>query len=105
MLPPAAIPAIGLIGGARDDIPVAPGIRIAPGDRRPRRAALQRLNLGSIGAALVVIIERRADATTDEGTDGRAARHTSDTIASAAPDPIADGAAGHCSRSRPATLL
>src|SRR4029079_488884 len=59
----AARAAIGLIGGARDDVPVAPGIRIAPGDRRPRRAALQRLNLGSVGAALIVIIERGADAT------------------------------------------
>jgi hypothetical protein len=79
-----------LIGRPGDDIAVASGIRIAPGNRRPRRTGFERLHLRSVSSLFVLIVERSADAIADQAADRRADYGSSETIAGAAAHGIAD---------------
>src|SRR5262245_41030824 len=65
----AALQTVGLMGGSWDDPAIAAGIRIAPWHRCAGFPALQRLHLRRIGAPLVFVVHRRADAIADQSTD------------------------------------
>jgi hypothetical protein len=85
---------IALIGRSRHHGAVAPGLVIAPADRRARRAIVERLHLRRVGALAILLVEGGADPVADHAADRRAgdrAHHP----AAAAPELRADHGAGH----------
>src|SRR5437764_10094723 len=89
----AALQPIRLIGRAGDDGSIAARVRVFPGHGETRFAAFERLHLRRIGALLVLIIHRSADAVADEPADCRPGEAGGDAFAGTATKLRSDKAA------------
>src|SRR6185312_4411628 len=79
-----AVAAAVRIGRTRHHRTIAAAVRGAPGDRGAGGTALQRVHFRLVSEALVLVVERGADAVADQGADAGAdqrARHVAAGVA------------------------